>query len=229
MFKILKKIVMVCLPYGIIMLVRRYLRKFPGSREYWESRYAEGGNSGAGSYNKLAEFKAEIINNFVKENCVQTVIEFGCGDGNQLSLAHYQKYTGFDVSETAITLCKKRFKGDNTKTFRLLNGGGGYNIIDNADLVLSLDVIYHLIENSVFEVYMECLFRTSTKFVIIYACDYDDEISYHVKPRKFTKYIEEKIKGWALLEHIPNKYPHNENDPQNTSWSEFYIYTKIKE
>ena len=137
MFKILKKVIKFCLPYGIIILVRRYLRKFPGSKEYWERRYAEGGNSGAGSYNKLAEFKAEIINNFVKENCVQTVIEFGCGDGNQLSLAHYQKYTGFDVSKTAITLCKKRFKGDHTKTFRLLNGGGGIMSM------IELNLFYH--------------------------------------------------------------------------------------
>ena len=29
---------------------------------YWETRYASGGNSGAGSYNKDAEAKAEYIN-----------------------------------------------------------------------------------------------------------------------------------------------------------------------
>ena len=34
---------------------------------YWDQRYKKGGNSGAGSYGRLAEFKAEIINKFIKE------------------------------------------------------------------------------------------------------------------------------------------------------------------
>jgi hypothetical protein len=62
---------------------------FPGSAEYWKERYAAGGSSGAGSYNKLAEFKAEVINDFVVRNQVQTVIEYGCGDGNQLERGVY--------------------------------------------------------------------------------------------------------------------------------------------
>ena len=32
------------------------------SKDYWEKRYSKGGNSGAGSYNNLALFKASIIN-----------------------------------------------------------------------------------------------------------------------------------------------------------------------
>ncbi|MDR0569556.1 MAG: class I SAM-dependent methyltransferase [Spirochaetaceae bacterium] len=120
MFKLIKKIIKACLPYGIVMLVMKQ-RNFPGSKAYWERRYAEGGNSGAGSYNRLAAFKAEMLNAFVRDNNIQTVMEFGCGDGNQLSLARYPRYTGFDVSETAVKLCKNRFKGDATKTFYLLN------------------------------------------------------------------------------------------------------------
>ena len=38
------------------------------SKDYWEKRYAEGGNSGYGSYNNLAKFKAEVINNFIIKN-----------------------------------------------------------------------------------------------------------------------------------------------------------------
>ena len=53
---------------------------------YWENRYKNNGNSGAGSYGRLAEFKADVINNFIAENKITSVIEFGCGDGNQLSL-----------------------------------------------------------------------------------------------------------------------------------------------
>lgn len=50
---------------------------------------AMGGNSGAGSYNQIGVFKAEIVNNFVKANGVRTVVEFGFGDGQQLTRAEY--------------------------------------------------------------------------------------------------------------------------------------------
>ena len=69
---------------------------------------------------KFALFKAEIINTFIAEHGVQSVIEFGCGDGNQLTLARYPIYIGFDVSETAINKCKEIFAADPTKTFDVM-------------------------------------------------------------------------------------------------------------
>ena len=77
------------------------------SRDYWENRYKKGGNSGAGSYNNLAAFKAKVINNFVTENNINTVLELGSGDCNQLSYANYKNYFGYDFSKTAIDICKK--------------------------------------------------------------------------------------------------------------------------
>ena len=62
---------------------------FSTSGSYWEERYARGGNSGAGSYNRLAEFKAEYLNRFVSEHEIKTVIEFGSGDGGPLRQASY--------------------------------------------------------------------------------------------------------------------------------------------
>ena len=35
------------------------------SRKYWNNRYAKGGTSGEGSYNHLAQFKGDVINNFI--------------------------------------------------------------------------------------------------------------------------------------------------------------------
>ena len=54
-----------------------------------EKRYSAGGNSGAGSYSQLAEFKAQVLNRFVATHDVKHIIEFGSGDGNQLALAEY--------------------------------------------------------------------------------------------------------------------------------------------
>lgn len=90
---------------------------FTGSARYWDRHYARGGTSGAGSYGPLAGAKAEFLNNFVIKNRISSVIEFGCGDGHQLSLADYPRYIGLDVSRTAIELCKRTFMDDRTKSF----------------------------------------------------------------------------------------------------------------
>jgi hypothetical protein len=36
---------------------------------------------------------------------VRSAIEFGCGDGHQLTLVDYPRYTGVDVSETIVRHC----------------------------------------------------------------------------------------------------------------------------
>ncbi len=196
-------------------------KSFPGSEAYWIQRYNSGGNSGAGSYHKLAEYKAEIINDFVTGNNVTTIIEYGCGDGNQLNLAEYPSYIGFDVSPKAITLCQNIFQDDKTKKFRLMTEYKG----ETAQLTLSLDVIYHLIEDEVYYSYMERLFDSSERFVIIYSSNYDAEQEYHEKRRQFTKWVKTNVSHWKLTRHIPNRFPYNGNNEEG-SLSDFNIYKK---
>lgn len=194
-----------------------------GSRNYWENRYHAGGNSGAGSYNLLAKFKAEVINDYVRKKNIKSVIEWGCGDGNQLSLSEYPYYIGIDVSETAIEMCKKLYHDDGTKTF-ICNHG---NYVDKkCDLALSLDVIYHLVEDSAYEEYMNNLFASSNRYVCIYSCNYDGDFATHVKCRKFSDWIEKNLQDWKLERVVKNRYPYDLNNPQNTSWSDFYFYVK---
>ena len=198
---------------------------FPGSSEYWEHRYASGGNSGVGSYNKFAEFKADILNAFVAKHDVKTVIEFGSGDGNQLLLANYPIYIGLDVSQTVIDSCKVRFSSDTGKTFKLMREYDG----ETSDLSLSLDVIYHLVEDEIFEVYMRALFNAANRYVIIYASDTEENAGYegtHVRHRKFTKWIQENMSNWKPSEHIANRYPYK-GDYRTGSFADFYIYQKV--
>jgi hypothetical protein len=204
----------------------RHKKTFQGSAQYWETRYREGGNSGAGSYTFFAEFKSEILNQFVLKYSVQNVMEFGCGDGNQLMLAKYPHYTGFDVSNTAITKCKEAFKNDTSKEFYSMGAYKG----EKAELVISLDVLYHLIEDDVFEKYMKTLFNASKRYVIIYSSDMEGQIDEHVKHREFTKWIKKNLMDigdgvWILKEHIPNRYPYT-GDSLKGSFSEFFIYEK---
>ena len=196
--------------------------QFPRSRSYWQDRYASGGNSGAGSYGELAEFKAEILNQFVSENDIRTVIEFGCGDGNQLTLAHYPMYRGLDVSPTAIARCRTIFEGDRTKSFDLLDA----NPVETADLALSLDVIYHLVEDRVFEEHMRRLFAAATRFVVIYSSNSDENSGYensHVRQREFTTWVDRNCPGWSLTRHVPNRFPYDTQSGQG-SFASFHFF-----
>ena len=194
---------------------------FDTSDNYWIARYKGGGNSGAGSYNALAEFKGEIINSFVMKNNINSVIEFGCGDGNQLKYLNLNSYVGYDVSPDAIKQCSVIFKDDNNKQFKLLKNYE--NTI--ADLTLSLDVIYHLIEDDIYNDYMLKLFESSHRYVIIYSSNNDKKEfnSPHVKNRAFSKWIKATKPEYKLIQHIPNKFPFN-GDELNTSFADFYIF-----
>ncbi len=197
------------------------MEPFVNSASYWDSRYKSGGNSGSGSYGKLAEFKAKIINDFVEEHEIQSVIEHGCGDGNQISLANYKSYIGVDVSSAAISLCKESFGHDKSKSFKTNEEYKN----EKAELALSLDVIFHLVENDIYYSYLRQLFESSEKFVIIYSSNIDEQLGEHERHREFTTYVENNFLDWELMQHIPNEHPYNGNENKGSK-SDFYIYRK---
>lgn len=192
------------------------------SRQYWERRYRAGMTSGAGSYGVLSEFKAEILNTFVSSHAVRSVIEFGCGDGNQLQLAAYPLYLGLDVSKTAIDRCRERFKGDDTKSFLWYDPSRTINIANflEADLTLSLDVIYHLIEDDIYWCHLRDLFSTSRRFVIIYSSDSEGKsMAPHVRHRPFTVDVTRDFPDFRLIDRIANRYPQQ-------SFCSFFIFER---
>lgn len=205
---------------------------FTGSRKYWDTRYAAGGTSGLGSYGEVAEFKARILNDFVKKYDVKTVIEFGCGDGNQLSLADYPSYIGLDISKSAIRLCIARFKEETNKSFFLYDPDlfQDNHGLFGSELAVSLDVIYHLVEDEVFYAYMKHLFLASQKFVIIFSSDTEANpvhLAPHVRNRNFSEWIEKNIAGWKFIERIPNIFADKDNLYAHAA-ADFFIYKKVK-
>jgi len=176
-----------------------------------------------GSYNRLAHFKAGFLNEFVARHDVQSVIEFGSGDGAQLELADYPNYVGVDVSQTAINVTRARFSNDRTKAF--------YHVSEfpeerTADLTLSLDVIYHLVSDQAFDAYMRSLFDASLRYAIIYSSNEDAPPDRHVHHRRFTRWIEEHRPNFVLKECVPNPHPFDVADPDNTSFADFYIFVR---
>lgn len=188
------------------------------SGSYWEKRYAQGENSGDGSYGQLAQFKADVLNPFVREHQVQSVIEYGCGDGNQLQLFTFPSYLGFDVSRTALQLCQKKYAHDPSKTFKLISDYQG----ETAQLTLSLDVLYHLVEDAIYTAYLNRLFTSAQAYVIIYSSNFDDNSptrAPHVKHRCFTNWVTQNYANWQLVQQVSNPY-------HEVSSADFYLYAK---
>jgi len=209
------------------VLERTHRPRFPGSQSYWEQRYATGGHSGAGSYGRLAEYKAQVLNGFVAEHCVQSVVEFGCGDGSQLTLAQYPRYLGLDVSRTSILRCAEHFASDPTKSFILYDPECFYDRAGllQADLAISLDVIYHLVEDRVFSTYMAHLTQSARRYLIVYSSNKEGgESEPHVRHRQFTSWLGAHAPQWSLVEHLPNPYPFDPKDPEDTSHADFYMF-----
>lgn len=192
------------------------------SSDYWEKRYLNGGNSGNGSYGRPAHFKAQCINSFISQKNIKSAIEFGVGDGHNLSFYNIEKYLGLDVSKRAIEICQNRYKNDKSKQFSMIDPLEVLSLAEKFDCALSIDVLYHLVEQNVYETHLRNLFTSAKKYVIIYAWDADAnesmQLSIHVKPRKFTKYISENFKEWRLIGTREQICPE--------SSSNFYFYEK---
>ncbi|HTB44067.1 MAG TPA: methyltransferase domain-containing protein [Acetobacteraceae bacterium] len=189
------------------------------SGEYWERRYRAGGHSGTGSCGHLAAFKAGVINGFVADNAIADVLDLGCGDGHLLSLLQVPGYVGVDVSSAALASCVARFPQHRFLPFAALNAA------TRADLAMSIDVVFHLVEDAVFVSYMHALFGHAKRYVLVYSSNTDRTWSSpHVLHRRFTDFVADCRPEWRLLAHVPNHYPFDPQRPDETSFSDFFVY-----
>jgi hypothetical protein len=196
------------------------------SSQYWEDRYKAGGNSGAGSRGHLLIYKSHVINNFIRENDISSVADFGCGDASLAMLIDCQFYLGYDVSHAIINsnraINKSRRLG---KFFFMLDEYMG----GTTELVISIDVIFHLVEDEVFDKYMRTIFQAAEKYVIIYSSNQKDQgkTAPHVKHREFLRWVQINQPGWLCFGYQKNTYSFNDGD-KNGSFSDFYFFSKSR-
>lgn len=171
---------------------------FRGSRQYWETRYRIGGHSGEGSRGRNADYKAQVLNAFFERHGIRSAIEFGCGDGYQLKLLDIADYTGIDVSPTVLARCRKLYAGDAGKRFVLADDYDGAR----ADLALSLDVIFHLVEDAVYDRYLAQLFAAGERYVVVYSTSAEmrDTGVPHVRHRDVAADIAARFPGFVRME-----------------------------
>lgn len=205
--------------------MRNKIKSFASS-SYWDNRYNTGGNSGAGSYGRLAKYKARTINELSSKYDIPEAIEFGSGDGNQCSQFSFEKYIGIDISHKAVSHCNELF--EHRKKWNFFHYSDPIVKTFSSPLVLSLDVIFHLVEDTIFNEYMLNLFNASERLVLIYSSNHD-EVSggpEHVRHRKYTNWILENAREFKLVYSWENPFPFNKNsNPKETSFSEFKLFS----
>ena len=196
------------------------------SAEYWRNRYASGGNSGAGSYGALADFKAASLNSFISTNNIASAIEYGSGDGNQLSLLKVEKYIGLDVSPVAIENLKVKFANDASKDF-IAYDPDDFTPTESlqSDIALSMDVILHLTEDFRYLKYMANLVASTRKYVGIFNTATKIQLE---KMAKHNRYRDHRV--W-MASHAPefreikvDLTPVELGYPENTG---FFYYERL--
>jgi cyclopropane fatty-acyl-phospholipid synthase-like methyltransferase len=202
--------------------------KFDNSNEYWKTRYELGGNSGEGSYGKLAKYKAQFINEFVETHDINSVIEFGCGDGNQASLYKFGNFTGIDIVPACIEICKRRFSN---RKFVFMTSDVYRNSQDKNkfDLSMSLDVVYHLVEDEAYFKYIDDVFSASSKYCLIYSSNfalYDNKVA-HVKHRIFTEDVSARFPNWKLISNEKNPFEKSHDSIEYGSFASFYVFERL--
>lgn len=167
-------------------------------QKYWEDTYAGGGNSGSGSYGVLAKFKADVINALIDEMQIDSIIEFGCGDGHQTSLLAESssgpfEYLGLDIAPSSVRICAEKFKDDPSKSFMLYTPKSFVNRgILAADLVLCLDVLYPITDEEDFRKTLDDVFSCARNHVVLYTKITDASVVsgvHTIEDRDIFKYL----------------------------------------
>lgn len=156
---------------------------------YWEQRYRLGGFSGAGSRGAEAREKVALVNEVVGVNRVQTLLDLGCGDGHVAGRLKVAGYTGYDPSSAAVEIAREERPSGDFIT-RLPPEGARF------DLVLSMDVIFHLVNEADYQAYLKALFSYGD-LVLVYGTDKVLVGRSHVRHREWTKDIPP---GWSRRE-----------------------------
>jgi SAM-dependent methyltransferase len=166
-------------------------------REYWEQRYAAGKRgSGPGSAGEHARQKAAGVNAVITRRGVRSVVDWGCGDGEVARLVEAEQYLGLDLSMTALDVCRAKMPA---REFRLVHGALEPGPL--ADLALSLDVLYHLVDDVLYRRYLELLLASAPLAYVVSTHRPEDPSSAgHVRHREWLNDLPAE---WAVAEYYP--------------------------
>ena len=148
--------------------------------DFWNERYSRGHTSGSGSYGEVLQRKLKALEAIPG---VTSVLEIGCGDFNFGKHVMFQyklpmeKYTGYDISPVILERNRKFYP----KCTWLSEFPA-----EPADLLLCVDVLFHVIEEKDSEQLLDNLAKLWTKYLVVSGYEQKQEgLSAHLTGRPF--------------------------------------------
>nr|WP_186363469.1 glycosyltransferase [Rhizobium sp. ACO-34A] len=167
--------------------------------------------TGDNSNDPLTRYKGLVVNLFAQQKNLRSFVELGSGDGSHLPYFDFEQYTGFDVSQAAVARTKAMYAAN--PNFRFIWSGEpelDWEVHEQEyECALSLDILQHLTDDEIFTDYMDRLFSLSSRYVIIYAPNFDapgGDGALHARHRKFVDFVEQRYPQWTLLKYLENPF-----------------------
>lgn len=158
-----------------------------------------GDGSGGGSCKEFLAPYIKFVNQFVKENNIKTILDFGCGVSDFPLCINLEgaNYIGVDVVESVITHNLEKYKSENID-YKLINDVSDIENI-NADLVLIKDVFQHWHYKEI-ESFLK---KYSKKFKYILSTNrnnqFEDYQYYRLDPHLYAIGLNYKLKPLSLF------------------------------
>ncbi len=153
-------------------------------RDYWNQRYASGHGSGAGSYGPMMQRKVDILSNLPG---IHVVTEIGCGDFNfgrhLMDQIPRASYDGYDIAPSILERNRASYELPRIRFHDM-----DYRI-DWCDLLLCVDVLFHIREEEEYQRMLNLLAEARWKYLAVTAYEYDGPSASHVCIRKFDPSI----------------------------------------
>lgn len=159
--------------------------------DYWNQRY--GGyfsksfqNSGAGTHGPMADTKLQLL----KGLDIQSITDIGCGDfhfAKRVLEMYPVRYTGLDISQVIIEKNKKDYP---QYDFRMMGD------IPEADLLLCIDVLFHILDDKKLEELLSQIEDAWTKYLAVTAYEKHAEVGAHmrIQPFDYRRFGKPKIR-----------------------------------
>jgi len=129
---------------------------------YWDRRYLSGASSGGGSVGRTRDWKWGLIDEHV-EISGKSVLDVGCGDLSFWENRDCKRYTGLDFSDVVI---EKNLLRRPDWSFRCTDASEPADL--STQIVLCLDVLFHVLEDPVYEGILRNLSRWTEEKLFIY-------------------------------------------------------------
>jgi 2-polyprenyl-3-methyl-5-hydroxy-6-metoxy-1,4-benzoquinol methylase len=163
----------------INLKINEYLSSSLNNSMFWNLRYAlyPKLGSGLGSRGEILEYKRKLIKYVTYGFQNKSIVDVGCGDLELTKEFEFSNYTGLDVSQESLRICKEK-----KPEWKFLNKEISNSEIDDADFIMCFDVLIHQSSKIDFEEIVKSIVEKGNERIVIGAYneppEYSSDITY---------------------------------------------------